>query len=460
MSAAEAQHWLVQGHGLRRAGRVEEALEALAKAARLAPADPRIALAYALLRFETWRPSAKHFAAAQALAPRDLFITQSHASALNAEGEPEAAQALLVAALQDQPGWIEGHRLLAVLRTTAGEGNRAARSFAEACTRMPGQQGLWLSWFHHEATARNWDKAAAILDAAEAALGDQRSLQMARLFLAAESGMAGDDPALFAPFADLGDPGLDLAQVRHALRHGRADAASAIAARHLKGPAARSFWPYQGLAWRLTGDKRAQWLDGDPPLIRRVDTLLPADERAQLADTLRALHIARAPYAEQSVRGGTQTDRHLFFNPDPVIQHARRAIDAAVQDYIRALPAPDPAHPLLGPDRAGPVLYEGSWSVRLAPQGFHSCHTHNRGWISAVLYVDAPDGADLGAPPAGHLGLGTPPPELGLNLASYDHVAPVPGRLVLFPSHMWHGTVPFDAGERLTIAFDVAIPPG
>ena len=143
-----------------------------------------------------------------------------------------------------------------------------------------------------------------------------------------------------------------------------------------------------------------------------------------------------------------------------MIQHARRAIDAAVQDYVSALPAADPAHPLLGPGRNGPVLYEGSWSVRLAPQGYHSCHTHNRGWISAVLYVDAPDGADLGAPPAGHLGLGTPPPELGLDLPAYDHVAPVPGRLVLFPSHMWHGTVPFDAGERLTIAFDVAIPQG
>jgi hypothetical protein len=35
-------------------------------------------------------------------------------------------------------------------------------------------------------------------------------------------------------------------------------------------------------------------------------------------------------------------------------------------------------------------------------------------------------------------------------------VAPQPGRLVLFPSMLWHGTVPFSArAERLTIAFDV-----
>jgi Putative 2OG-Fe(II) oxygenase len=34
----------------------------------------------------------------------------------------------------------------------------------------------------------------------------------------------------------------------------------------------------------------------------------------------------------------------------------------------------------------------------------------------------------------------------------------VRGRLVLFPSTNWHGTLPFDEGERLSIAFDVALP--
>jgi predicted 2-oxoglutarate/Fe(II)-dependent dioxygenase YbiX len=34
-------------------------------------------------------------------------------------------------------------------------------------------------------------------------------------------------------------------------------------------------------------------------------------------------------------------------------------------------------------------------------------------------------------------------------------IAPVAGQLVLFPSYVWHGTVPIVAGERLNIAFDV-----
>ena len=37
-------------------------------------------------------------------------------------------------------------------------------------------------------------------------------------------------------------------------------------------------------------------------------------------------------------------------------------------------------------------------------------------------------------------------------------VEPKQGRLVLFPSTMWHGTRPFSAGERMTVAFDIARP--
>jgi hypothetical protein len=64
----------------------------------------------------------------------------------------------------------------------------------------------------------------------------------------------------------------------------------------------------------------------------------------------------------------------------------------------------------------------------------------------------------MGAPPAGWLNFGTPPPELELELAAYRQIEPRAGRLALFPSTMWHSTVPFSDGERLVLAFDVALP--
>jgi hypothetical protein len=66
----------------------------------------------------------------------------------------------------------------------------------------------------------------------------------------------------------------------------------------------------------------------------------------------------------------------------------------------------------------------------------------------------------MGPPPAGHIAFGIPPAELGLALEPYRTLAPAPGRLAVFPSTMWHGTVPFDDGERLVIAFDIKRPRG
>jgi hypothetical protein len=58
----------------------------------------------------------------------------------------------------------------------------------------------------------------------------------------------------------------------------------------------------------------------------------------------------------------------------------------------------------------------------------------------------------------GWIKFGEPSFEAGLKDPVRRAIQPKPGRLVLFPSYMWHGTVPFrDARARTTIAFD-AVP--
>ena len=64
----------------------------------------------------------------------------------------------------------------------------------------------------------------------------------------------------------------------------------------------------------------------------------------------------------------------------------------------------------------------------------------------------------MGAAPAGWISFGSPPQVLGLDLPPYAQLEPKPGRLILFPSTMWHETLPFEDGERLVIAFDVMKP--
>jgi hypothetical protein len=95
--------------------------------------------------------------------------------------------------------------------------------------------------------------------------------------------------------------------------------------------------------------------------------------------------------------------------------------------------------------------------VRLTGEGFHVNHVHPAGWISSAFYVALPEASMGGVTHSGWLSLGEAT-ELGLDLPPVRMVEPKPGRLVLFPSTMWHGTRSFAAGERLTVAFDVARP--
>ena len=149
------------------------------------------------------------------------------------------------------------------------------------------------------------------------------------------------------------------------------------------------------------------------------------------------------------MRGGTQTDRSLLLRHEPELRAVRSKLMTGVQRFIASLPPADPAHPLLGRPR-GDLRIAGSWSVRLGPGGFNVAHTHPLGWISSAFYVALPDGGVGGA-----LRLGAPPPELGLDLSPYAEIEPEPGRLLLFPSTMWHETTPIEGGERLNIAFDI-----
>lgn len=416
--------------------------------------DPQSAFLMAQIALETGRPAVDLFARAAALNPNNPDVIRNQANALATEGELAAATALLETTLAANPAWLDGHRLLGNLRVTAGDSD-PTRSYAEAVSSDSGSLSLRLAWFQALSVARQWDAARRAVHDAIGYFGDKPALRSAAVYLASESGEAVDDPTLFDSVADISDPGLDIARIRHALRLGDLARAKVVAEAHIGQSSASIFWPYLSIIWRLMDDPRAAWLDGNPPLIHSFDLDFTSDELAHLTATLNRLHTAKAPYPEQSVRGGTQTSGQLFFHHDPAIQNARAKVTAAIAAYIENLPPQDQTHPLLGPPRDQPILFEGSWSVCLAAQGFHSRHTHTRGWISSALYVSLPK---MDKPPAGWIEFGAPPPELGLDLPANTQVEPKPGRLVLFPSTLWHGTIPFDDGERLTIAFDVRVP--
>jgi uncharacterized protein (TIGR02466 family) len=242
-------------------------------------------------------------------------------------------------------------------------------------------------------------------------------------------------------------------------RKANAAVAQALAACEL-APDDQSAWAALGLAWRLCGDARESWLNNESQLIAVLDLAAPFGFETMdafnsaLAAELALLHQDRIAPVDQTLRGGTQTLGDIFDQRHPLVEALKQRIGEATSSYISNL-ARDDTHPFLR-RLAARWRFAGSWSSRLSSGGFHTNHVHPQGWISGVYYVAVPATVQAGESRAGALEFGRPDFAFEPKPTLPFCVQPRPGRLVLFPSMFWHGTVPFfDSADRVTIAFDV-----
>ena len=215
-----------------------------------------------------------------------------------------------------------------------------------------------------------------------------------------------------------------------------------------------------GTAFRLMEDERDEALNGYDTLIQTFELEAPdgfssmEDFNAELNAWLDSVHPQTREYLNQSLRGGTQTPDQIFGRGHDLVEKIRARIDQTVTRYIAGLKQ-DERHPFLS-RRARDFRYSGSWSSRLRDCGFHVNHIHPQGWISSCYYVAVPAAVEDEKERQGWIKFGEPTFDVALKEPIRRAIKPRPGRLVLFPSYMWHGTVPFhDAQARTTIAFDI-----
>lgn len=436
----------------------EQALESFAEAARLSPSDVSIAHGHARVAMEAGLDAVDLYERACSLAPRNGALIIGLAAARAATGKGDVGVAGLEAAVESSPMWLAGHEQLAQLLATLGRANEATASLERAIARFPNAVPLWEALLHVQLRRGTYASLRAIVERAEAANVSSPEFAIYKGIHAAEFDEEIYPSVLFDGAPATADEPLGKWRIRHLLRVGAVDAVLPFIDRELRRDQAADMWAYASTAWRLAGDPRSEWLEGDPRLVSVANITQSLPPLEEVASTLRSLHVARGEYLDQSVRGGTQTDGPLFSRIDPIIRKLRKAIVAAVEGHIAQLPPPDPNHPMLRHRRDRLIRFSGSWSVRLRSGGRHSNHVHPQGWISSALYVALPPKEPEGRGDSGWLTLGEPDDLLGVDLPPWRKIEPKAGQLVLFPSWMWHGTVPFSEGERLTVAFDVAPP--
>jgi predicted Zn-dependent protease len=214
---------------------------------------------------------------------------------------------------------------------------------------------------------------------------------------------------------------------------------------------------------RLRGEQEfTSWFD--PARVVSIVDLAPPEGFATteefhsaLVPALQSRHRQQNHPLDQSLRHGTQTSRNLLVNPGPEISALLDSFRQALAN-MQALSGREPTHPFHARN-VSPAEVVGCWSVRLRRGGFHVNHIHPEGWVSSAYYASVPDEVDDATLRSGWLKFGEPRFAVP-GLAPFLEVQPRPGRLVLFPSYLWHGTHALRGDvPRLSVAFD-AVPQG
>ena len=337
------------------------------------------------------------------------------------DADLEAACVPLDAAIAASPDASMLRQIKARLLEYAGEGERAYRTLVAGPLDGPGELSA--------------AQSCLMLDARRALDHANRAAALA----------GGDVPAIM------------VTQAECLLALGEAEAALApIEALRAREPLNQHVLAFQATAWRMLGDDRYGPMYDYDAFVRPYRLETPqgwASLEAYLVDLARALHqlhTLKTHPVGQSLRGGSQTAAALTQSDDPAIRAFFQVIDRPIRNYMAAVgQGGDP----LRARNTGDYRIQGSWSVRLRPNGFHADHIHSNGWLSSACHIELPPEV-AGEGREGWLRFGAPPSLP--NLAAEHHVQPQPGTLVLFPSYMWHGTQPFGGeASRLTLAFDV-----
>ncbi len=462
------------GHGelaayaevLRALDRPEAALEVYERARAVAPQSPIAEHNLASVNADLGRYADAEAAARRAFAKGldapETWLVMAHA--LEGQGRLDDAETAYRQAIQRRAGMLKAHRDLAqLIWMRTGDAGAAAAGLATMLRADPGNP-----WFSAQLAAvlRHGGKPEEAYDVLIAALArapaDRLDLELVASAVAADLGetvaacrhaeaalqAAPEDPRAIIAAADghlgLGRPG-PAARLAEGLLERRPDDQLALAR--------------LATAWRLMDDPRYGQLYDYDAMVRGWSLETPDGWGSldaylkDLAAVLRAAHrVSGQPY-DQSLRGGSQTHADLARMDDPAVKALFRAVDGPIRQHMAALG--EGSDPLRRRNTSG-YRVQGAWSVRLRPQGFHVDHVHQKGWLSSALHIELPDAVADPAVREGWLKFGQPGVATQPPLPAERFVRPEPGRLVLFPSYMWHGTQPFGGEQdRLTVAFDV-----
>ena len=181
-----------------------------------------------------------------------------------------------------------------------------------------------------------------------------------------------------------------------------------------------------------------------------------APNSALLADLLHDINTAEIAERKQGrLTNGQQSAGNLFKRPEASFRALAELIKKEFLAYQAKFFSADCALIQAFPTE---LEFTSSWYVKMQQGGHLNAHVHEIGWISGAVYLAMPksDGIE------GAFEYGTHGDDYPLldqaKLVNFPvaQLLPNVGDIVLFPSSLFHRTIPFNANaERICIAFDL-----
>lgn len=502
-SRPDAPVVLALADALRHQGALEEAATLLSDAEERWPEEPRVPARLGLLRRAQGRldEAVQCYEAALARRPGHAPTLNNLGLARLAQGRLDDARDAFARALAIEPGFRDARLNLSAALARLGrrsealdEARRVARE-APDLARSHSAVAALLSGERDPDALREAETAARralALDAADPAAWDSLGLVLMKRGEAEAAFDAGRRATGLAPdgmdyWLHLGDNlaragRLDDAEQALAdalashpeapevhrqlgivlLRQGRPGEALSRLDRCLaKRPRDQRAVAHKALALECLGrmDEAAALLGLDRFIHRfRIENVKPfasvAAFNRQLAVDIRNHPTLRWEPVGLAATGGALTGE-LLDAPTEAIRVYERELRRAIDELRRSLEV-DPDHPFL---RRIPAEYRlNTWATLVPEQGEISAHIHEESWLSGAYYAELPPAMDAGRDErAGWLEFGRPSAELpDVPESALRWVEPEEGLLMLFPSYLFHRTLPFRGeGERISLSFDV-----
>ncbi|MFQ5533367.1 MAG: tetratricopeptide repeat protein [Sphingomonadales bacterium] len=397
----------------------------------------------------------------------DPNIAEAHynlANALQLLEKVEEAEASYNKAIELRPDFEEAHYDLNQLLWTRGDSNKFLQSYPAAIQRKPDSLDLWLRYVERlisakastpaeetlRAAIQHFGQKPELLNLLGKTLAHQRREEEALVYHQNCLDLVDDDPQYLLSYADT------------LLRIHEYEAAleimnSAVAL----DPLDQELIAYQSDCWRFLGDKRYDIVNDYQRMVRVFKLPLPAgynDSSAFCRDLFHALtplhSETRNHPMDQTLRGGSQSYEGLFDKDIEMVQLYKQSFEKVIQEYIADLDD-DPTHPLFS-RKCKKTRFTGSFTVRLRKQGWHTNHVHPAGWLSSCFYVQLPKVVANENTREGWIHFGQPGARYDPPVEPMRYIQPAEGVVAVFPSYLWHGTVPFSSNEtRTTVVSDI-----